>query len=72
MRYVALLTAMSSRTLLTDHLRTKFSAIRLPLFPELKIALKGRRFNDMAMIATKLCYVLAKFQILLFTECFKQ
>jgi hypothetical protein len=56
----------------TSFIRAKFSAIRLPLFPELKIALKGRKFNDMAMIAAKLCYAVAKFQTLHFTECFKR
>jgi hypothetical protein len=37
------------------------------IFPELKMVLKGRRFNDITMLPRKLWVALAKFQILHFT-----
>jgi hypothetical protein len=42
------------------------------LLPELKIELKGRRFNDVAMFQTELRDALAKFQTVDFRKCFEQ
>jgi hypothetical protein len=41
-------------------------------FPKLKVALRGRKFNDIAMIQTNAQDTFAKFQTVLFTEYFKQ
>lgn len=42
------------------------------LFPQLKIALKGRRFNDTNTVQTKLWDALAEFQNVHFTQFFEQ